>query len=117
MPKDLLIHLGPGALREPERARVAIRFALVSMIDGTVITLLLSGDTVDLVATPTPPSGHRDDPAQLLRAFLDQGGRVWLMSSSAVDHGVADRELPDGASVVTPQSVTHHLERSTCLTF
>lgn len=117
MTRGVLIHLTDDA--SPTRCGLAVRFALVALADHRDVTVLLSGDAVGLARarSAAPPRCDADDIERLVAAFLDRGGRLWLMSSSATERGIRTDDLPDGAAVVTPWTVLEHLDGGSYLTF
>jgi predicted peroxiredoxin len=115
---DLVLHVTDDPASE--RAHLAFRLGLVALAEHRDVTILLSADAVALaVARPddVPLQDHQSITAMVSR-FLDNGGRLCVLSASAHEHGLCARGLVEGAAIVSPSWVVDELCSGTAtLTF
>lgn len=109
----MLFHCTHGA-DDPERATLPFVAANVAALSGQDAIVLLTiegawlardGYADDIAADGLPPL------RQLVREFVDNGGRIWGCSACTTPRGITEDDLPEGTSIVGAATVVEAISR------
>jgi len=108
---NMLVSCSHGG-EDPERATLSFIFGNVAASADQPTALLLTIEGVWLATKGYAEDIHKEGSPPLkevLQAFVDNGGQVWVCGTCAKPRGVTDAHLIDGARIVTAAYVAQYL--------
>jgi uncharacterized protein len=111
MPAKIVVSANRGK-EDPERSTLPFVLGNVAAAADQEAVVLLTCDGVWLATKGYAAGIHQPglDPLEdVIRAFVDNGGRIWACGACTKPRGITDDKLIPGATIVTAARVVEYL--------
>jgi predicted peroxiredoxin len=108
---DFLLNLTSDAFSSPHNTLMGLHLAQKALSGGINATVFLNVDGVKLMAAGADTiSFHNENLHEVLKAFMNEGGKVLACPHCMEVHGIADTELVEGVIVAKDDQLLEKLK-------